>query len=97
MPEYRGTTTFMITVDHGRGPAPVAWKSHGKEILESAYMWFAVIGPDTAALGERSGTPPIRQAQVAATVAAFLGEDFHGTFPRSAPPIPEVIGAAGGR
>jgi hypothetical protein len=95
MPEYRGTTTFLITVDHGRGPAPVAWKNHGKEILESAYMWFAVIGPDTPPLGERSGTPMALQAQVAATVAALLGEDFHGAFPQSGPPIPGLLGAVG--
>src|SRR5688572_4955756 len=56
LPEYRETTTFSITVDHGRGPAPVAWKTHGKEVSESAYMWFGVIGPDTPPLGERSNT-----------------------------------------
>jgi phosphopentomutase len=92
LPEYRGSTTFLITVDHGRGPAPIAWKNHGKEIVDSAYMWFAVIGPDTAPLGERSGTPPVRQAQVAATVAALLGEDFHGAVPRSAPPVAGIFG-----
>lgn len=93
IPEYRGTTTFVITVDHGRGPAPVAWKNHGKEIADSAYTWFAVIGPDTAALGERSDTPPVRQAQIAATVGALVGEDFHGAFPQSAPAIAEVTGS----
>jgi len=92
LPEYRGTTTFVITVDHGRGPAPVAWKNHGKEIVDSAYMWFAIIGPDTAALGERSNTPPVKQAQVAATVAALAGEDFHAAFPQSAAPIAEIAG-----
>ena len=91
MPEYRGTTSFVITVDHGRGPAPIAWKSHGRELVDSAYMWMAVIGPDTPALGERSNVPPIRQAQVAATVAALLGEDFAGAFPKAAPPVAEVL------
>ena len=93
LPEYRGTTTFVISVDHGRGPAPVAWRNHGKEIVDSAYMWFAVLGPDTTALGERSHTPLIKQAQIAATVGAFVGQDFHGAFPQSAPPIAEVVGA----
>ncbi len=91
LPEYRGTTTFVISVDHGRGPAPVAWKNHGKEIVDSAYMWFAVLGPDTAALGERSHTPLIKQAQIAATVGAFVGQDFHGAFPQSAAPITGII------
>jgi hypothetical protein len=92
LPEYRGTTTFLITVDHGRGPAPVAWRNHGKEIVESAYMWLAALGPDTAPLGERSHTPPVRQAQVAATVAAFLGEDFQQAAPHIAPPVPGIVG-----
>jgi hypothetical protein len=92
MSDYRGKTTFLISVDHGRGPAPVAWKNHGKEIVDSAYMWFAVIGPDSAPLGERSNTAPIKQAQIAATVGAFVGQDFHGAFAQSAPPIAEVVG-----
>jgi hypothetical protein len=92
LPEYRGTTTFFVTTDHGRGSAPVAWQKHGKEIPDSAYIWFAVIGPDIAPLGERHRTPPIKQAQVAATVAALVGEDFHAAFPHSAPPIAEILG-----
>jgi hypothetical protein len=91
LPEYRGTTTFFITVDHGRGSGSVAWQKHGKEIPDSACIWFGVIGPDTAPLGERNNTPPVKQAQVAATVAAFLGEDFHGAFRKSGPPIAGLI------
>ncbi len=94
LPAYRGTTTFFITVDHGRGPTPVAWQKHGKEIPDSAYIWFGVIGPDTAPMGERSNTPPARQAQVAATVAGFLGEDFHTGVPRSAPAIAGLVSAS---
>ena len=94
MPEYRGSTTFLISVDHGRGPAPAAWKNHGKEIPESAYIWFAVLGPDTPPLGERSNTTLCLQAQVAATVAAFLGQDFQGAHPRSAKPLPELMRTA---
>jgi len=92
LPEYRGTTTFFIAVDHGRGPSPVAWQKHGKEIPDSAYIWFGVIGPDTLPLGERSNTPPVKQAQVAATVAALLGEDFHAAVPHCAPPIAAIAG-----
>ena len=55
-------------------------------------MWFAVMGPDTAPLGERSNTPLVLQAQVAATVAGFLGQDFPAASPRSAKPFPTVIG-----
>lgn len=92
LPAYRGTTTFFITVDHGRGPAPVRWRDHGKDIAESAAIWFAIIGPDTPALGERADTPPSTQAQVAATLAALLGEDFVAAESKSAPPIAELVG-----
>jgi hypothetical protein len=91
LPEYRGTTTFFITVDHGRGPAPAAWKNHGKEIAESAYVWFGVIGPDTASLGERSNTPMVTHAQVASTLAAFVGEDFKAGVAQAAAPIAELV------
>jgi hypothetical protein len=94
LPEYRGTTTFLISVDHGRGPAPVAWKNHGREIPDSAFMWLAALGPDIAARGERSQTPLIRQAQIAATVAALVGQDYHAAFPRSAAPIRELLDGA---
>jgi hypothetical protein len=91
MPEYRGTTTFFITVDHGRGSAPTRWRDHGKEIPDSAHTWFGVIGADTPALGERANTPAVIQAQVAATLAAFLGENLTHFNSNAAPPIAELI------
>ncbi len=94
MPEYRGTTTFVITTDHGRGPAPVAWQNHGRQIAASAYIWMAVIGPDTRPLGERREAPALVQAQVAATVAALAGEDFNAFSPSSAPPVRDVLPTA---
>jgi hypothetical protein len=94
LPEYRGSMTFVITVDHGRGPAPTAWKNHGKDISDSAYTWLAVLGPDTAPLGERANTPLAKQSQIAATVAALVGQDFNSAFSRTAPPILELIGTA---
>jgi len=33
----------------------------------------------------------VTTAQVAATVAALLGEDFHGAVPGTAPPLPGVV------
>jgi hypothetical protein len=92
LPQYRDKTSLVITADHGRGPAPVAWKNHGREIADSAYLWMAVIGPDTPALGERRDHALVRQSQVAATVAALLGEDFVAASPRSAPAVAEVSG-----
>jgi hypothetical protein len=91
MPEYRGRTSFLITVDHGRGPAPIAWKSHGKEITDSAYIWFGALGPDIRPLGERQNTPLVYQAQVASTVAQMVGADFRKASPESAPCLPELF------
>ncbi len=91
MPEYRDKTTLIVTVDHGRGPAPLAWKDHGRAIAPSAYIWMAVMGPDTPALGERRDTPLVTQSQVAATVAAALGEDFRRAHPRAAEPVKELF------
>ena len=91
MPEYRGTTTFIITTDHGRGSGLTEWKEHGVEEKGSENIWIAVMGPDTAPLGERSRVAPVVQAQIAATVAAFVGKDYHAAVPRAAQPIADVL------
>jgi hypothetical protein len=93
MPQYRGTTTFIITTDHGRGSGPAEWKEHGVEEKGSENIWLAVIGPDTAALGERTGSAPVAQAQIAATVAAFLGRDYRAAVPKAAAPLGPVLSA----
>lgn len=93
--QYRDRTALVLVSDHGRGPAPIAWKDHGRQIPGSASIWFAVMGPDTRGLGERSGTPPVRQAQIAATVAALVGEDFRAANSAVAPVIEEVVGPGG--
>jgi phosphopentomutase len=94
MPEYREKTTFIITADHGRGSGPVDWKSHGEEIANSEGDWIAVIGPDTPPAGERTQTEAHTQSQIAATLAALLGEDYHAAFLQSGAPIAEIL--AGG-
>jgi hypothetical protein len=92
MPDYRGTTTMIVTTDHGRGNAPAEWKSHGEKIEGSDKIWIAVIGPDTDALGERTSTEPLTQGQVAATIAGLLGLDYRSFAKKAAPPIVSVIG-----
>jgi hypothetical protein len=91
MPEYRGTTTLIILPDHGRG-AGAKWTSHGKEIPESMQTWMAFLGPDTPALGERQHTGPVTESQVAATVAALLGQDYRSAVPKAGAPIADVLG-----
>jgi hypothetical protein len=91
-PEYKDQTTFIITTDHGRGSGLSEWKEHGVEEKGSENVWIAVMGPDTAALGERSHTAEVHQAQIAATVAALLGKDYRQAVPAAAAPLSEVIG-----
>lgn len=91
MPQYRGTTTFIITTDHGRGSGLTEWKEHGVEEKGSENIWIAVMGPDTPPLGERRQTGPVVQAQIAATLAAFVGKDYKGAVPRAASPITAVL------
>jgi hypothetical protein len=91
MPEYRGSTTLIFSPDHGRGEAPVQWKDHGEKVPDSKYIWMAFLGPDTRALGERSNVEAVTQSQIAATLAAFLGEDYNAATPRAGKPITDVL------
>jgi Metalloenzyme superfamily len=92
LPAYRDQTTFIITTDHGRGSGLTQWKEHGVEEPGSENIWIAVMGPDTAPLGERRHTPEIHQAQIAATVAALLGKDYRQAVPVAAAALPDVVG-----
>jgi hypothetical protein len=91
MPEYRGTTTFIITCDHGRGSGLTEWKEHGVEEKGSENVWIAVMGPDTSPLGERTHIAPVTQSQIAATVAALLGKDYRAAVPKAGAPIADVL------
>ncbi len=90
-PQYRGKTTMIVTTDHGRGDAPVEWKSHGAKVQGSEAIWIGLIGPDTPVLGERTHTGLVTQSQVAATIAALLGEDYRAEVPAAAGPIVEAV------
>ena len=91
MPEYRNQTTFIITTDHGRGSGLEEWKEHGAGQKGSENIWIAVMGPDTNPLGERANAVTVTQAEIAATLAEFLGKDFHRSSPDSARPLPGVV------
>ena len=91
MEEYRGKTTLIFSTDHGRGDAPVEWKSHGEKIPSSKYIWMAFLGPDTPALGERANVAPVTQSQIAATLAALVGEDYRAEVPKAGKQIHDVL------
>jgi hypothetical protein len=91
LPQYRGKTTFIVTADHGRGSGPEEWKEHGVEQKGSENVWIGVLGPDTPPLGERHNVPEVTQAQIAATLAAALGEDYAAMKPGVAAVLPDVL------
>lgn len=89
-PQYRGKTSLVVTVDHGRGRGPRDWTDHGAKVEGAEEVWMAVLGPDTPPLGVRKDTPAT-QSMIAATVAALLGEDYRAAAPQAAPPLPGAI------
>jgi hypothetical protein len=91
MPEYRDKTTLIVSTDHGRGSNETQWKDHGRDVPDSKYIWAAFLGPDTPPFGERSKIAPVTQSQIAATLAALLGEDYPAEVPRAGKPITAVL------
>ena len=90
LPAYRGKTTLIITADHGRGAGPLDWKEHGVQQPGSDQIWIGMLGPDTPALGERRNVAEVLQSQIAASLAALLGEDFTAYKPAAAKPLPDI-------
>lgn len=93
LPEYKGSTTLIVATDHGRGLAPVEWRSHGQKVPDSKNVWYGFMGPDTPALGERRNVEPVTQNQIAATLARFLGEDYDAAVPKAGKPVAGVFAA----
>lgn len=89
---YRGRTTLIVTVDHGRGRTAKDWTSHGADVAGAEEMWVACFGPHVKARGELRDHAPIEQRQVAATVAAAVGQDFRSAVSGAAPPIAACAG-----
>jgi hypothetical protein len=89
LPQYKDNTTLVIGPDHGRGGTIRDWTDHGGKIEGAEYIWSAIIGPDTPALGVRSEVET-SLSQIAATLAASVGAaaDFAAASPQSAPPLP---------
>lgn len=90
MPEYKDKTTLIVLPDHGRGERE-EWTTHGEKAPASRETWMAFLGPDTAALGERNHGPTVTESQIAATIAALLGEDYHAAVAQSGQAISDVL------
>jgi hypothetical protein len=89
-PEYRDLVTFIVTCDHGRGSGLKQWRDHDKNIEGAENIWIAVMGPDTPATGEMQNVPRVTQSQIAATIAALLGQDYRAAVPQAAAPLPVI-------
>ena len=74
--QYKGKTSIIITVDHGRGSSEKDWSDHGKDVPEARYIWMAFISPDIKLRGEWKDTKTLYQNQIAATLCKLLGFDY---------------------
>ncbi len=73
-PFYKDSTTLLITTDHGRGWKPNKWTTHGFWAEGSGDIWMAVLGPDIEPGGELKMRGQVYQRQIAATIAALMGD-----------------------
>ena len=82
-PHYRGTTTLIVTTDHGRGRTANDWRKHGKDVAGADEIWMAIASPDSARRGEWRDHPLLFQNQIAATIAAALDLDYREQNPQA--------------
>lgn len=89
MPKYRGTTTLIVTSDHGRGSTLKDWSGHGKTVEGADKIWIAIIGPDTPATGEVA--THAEQRDITPTIIKLMGlnpADYAGA---TGKPIPAAF------
>jgi hypothetical protein len=89
LPEYKGTTALLLTTDHGRGATTKDWTDHGAKVPAAESIWIAAIGAGIPPLGVREGVT-VTAAQLAATVASLVGQDYSIASPNAAPPLPFI-------
>jgi hypothetical protein len=89
MPEYANQTTLLVTTDHGRGATVGDWTDHGRKVPAAESTWIAALGPGVPPLGVRESVT-VTTSQLAATIAAAVGEDFTQAAAAAAPPLPLV-------
>jgi len=94
-PKYRGTTTLVVTCDHGRGGTLADWSDHGPKVPGDEQIWAAFIGPDTPARGELSDTPARYQRDIAPSILSLLGIEPGSYAGGEGTAIPEAAGAPG--
>lgn len=90
-PQYRNSTTIILTTDHGRGSTTKDWQNHGEDVPEAKYIWMAFISPEVDLRGEWQNTETIYQNQVAATLCRFLKFDYSEQNPNAGKPIGKLF------
>lgn len=90
-PKYRGSTTLVITTDHGRGSTLKDFSDHGPKVPGDEHIWAAFIGPDTPATGEAANAPPYYQRDIAPTILDLLGIDYRDYKGVAGKPISQAI------
>lgn len=82
IPQYKDKTTLLIACDHGRGgKVKGQWTGHGPHIPDSKDIFVLAMGPDTPAMGEVATDSQLWQGQISATIARFLGLEYHCEHP----------------
>jgi hypothetical protein len=62
---------------------------HGRDVPAAERTWIGVVGPGVPPLGVRRSVQ-VTTSQIAATIAALVGEDFRGGPLGAAPPLPLI-------
>lgn len=88
MPQYRGKTSLIFTTDHGRGSGKKDWNSHGEKIPDSRHIFIGLLGPGIPSLGVRPRAAAVYQNQIAANLAALLGQDWNAAESQAGRPLP---------
>ena len=75
MTEYRGTTSMIVTSDHGRGGTLEDWHGHGAKVQGAERIWIAMMGAGIPARGDVASHVGVKQRDVAPTMLKLLGID----------------------
>ena len=75
MPEYKGTTSLVLTSDHGRGGGLEDWNGHGAKVAGAERIWVAMLGAGIPARGEVANQAGVKQRDIAPTIVKLLGVD----------------------
>ena len=80
---YKNKTAFILTTDHGRGKRPDQWAVHGPFTRGSDETWLVQWGAGIESIGEVKQKAEIFTAELAQTIAGYLGEQFNASHPVS--------------